>query len=234
MDVDELFAAVPANYRILVVGFAYIGVALLVAAFVAAYLGRFVAVRKLGFKERLIMTWFLWDAFVHAALEGAYVFFEFSGTTKTSSHFLAKIWREYGRADPRWNNFDMCLIPMEIWTSCLLTPLCLWLVYAQVKNKPYRHFLQVVLCVSELYGGWITFGPEWVTGSKNINTSDPLLFWCHLVFFNMVWVVIPFWLLKQSWDYLVFASDLAASVYVPGMDSVEDDYVRRQQKLHSS
>jgi len=53
-----------------------------------------------------------------------------------------------------------------------------------------------------------------------------------LVFFNMLWVVIPLLLLRQSWNVLVMQGDLAASVYLPGKDAQDDAYVRNQQKLH--
>lgn len=62
-----------------------------------------------------------------------------------------------------------------------------------------RHFIQITLCVCELYGGWMTFCPEWLSGSPNLNTSNWLYLWVYLVFFNGVWVVIPGLLLVQSW-----------------------------------
>jgi hypothetical protein len=59
-------------------------------------------------------------------------------------------------------------------TAFIEGPACLLLIYAIVKRKAWRHPLQLVLCVGELYGGWITFGPEWVSGSKNLETSNPV------------------------------------------------------------
>lgn len=56
-------------------------------------------------------------------------------------------------------------------------PLCLLQMYAIKKNKPWRHALQLVICVSELYGGWMTFAPEWVDGSPNLDGSDFVLLW---------------------------------------------------------
>ena len=46
--------------------------------------------------------------------------------------------------------------------------------------------------------GWITFGPEWITGSKNLDTSSPLYTWVYLFFFNFIWVIFPALLLLQS------------------------------------
>lgn len=41
-----------------------------------------------------------------------------------------------------------------------------------------------ICSVAELYGGWMTFAPEWITGSPSLNTSHPLYTWVYLAFFN--------------------------------------------------
>ena len=46
--------------------------------------------------------------------------------------------------------------------------------------------------------GWMTFCPEWLTGSTQLDTSNWLYLWVYLVFFNGIWVVIPVLLLAQS------------------------------------
>jgi hypothetical protein len=59
--------------------------------------------------------------------------------------------------------------------------------------------VQALLSLAELYGGWMTFAPEWVDGSPSlVSRADPLRFWCHLVFMNGLWVVIPALLLAES------------------------------------
>lgn len=45
----------------------------------------------------------------------------------------------------------------------------------------------------------MTFCPEWLTGSPSLDTSKFIYLWCYLVFFNMLWVVIPVYMLYQSW-----------------------------------
>ncbi|EPQ05864.1 Importin subunit alpha-3 [Myotis brandtii] len=107
--------------------------------------------------------------------------------------------KEYGKADARWVNFDPTIVSVEILTVVLDGCLALVLMYAIVKEKYYRHFIQITLCVCELYGGWMTFSPEWLMGSPNLNTNNWLYFWVYLVFFNSVWVLIPGLLLWQSW-----------------------------------
>lgn len=65
-----------------------------------------------------------------------------------------------------------------------------------------RHFLQIVLSVCELYGGWMTFCPDWLLGSPHLDTSHWMYLWLYLVFFNGLWVVVPLLLLLQSWGSL--------------------------------
>lgn len=37
----------------------------------------------------------------------------------------------------------------------------------------------------------MTFCPEWLVGSVNLDTSNWMYMWLYLVFFNGLWVVIP-------------------------------------------
>ncbi|MBZ3890638.1 Emopamil-binding protein-like, partial [Sciurus carolinensis] len=107
--------------------------------------------------------------------------------------------KEYGKADARWLYFDPTIVSLEILTVVLDGFLALFLIYAIVKDKYYRHFIQITLCVCELYGDWMTFFPEWLIGSPNLDTDNWFYFWVYLVFFNGVWVLIPGLLLWQSW-----------------------------------
>ena len=61
--------------------------------------------------------------------------------------------KEYGLADTRWLHSDPNVVSLEILTVALCGFLALLLAYAIVKRKSYRHFVQISLCVCELYGG---------------------------------------------------------------------------------
>ncbi|KAF6376145.1 EBP like [Rhinolophus ferrumequinum] len=134
-----------------------------------------------------------------ALKEGPFVYLSFTGNIAESDGLIASLWKEYGKADARWLNFDPTIVSLEILTVVLDGFLALVLIYAIVKEKYYRHFIQITLCVCELYGGWMTFSPDWLMGSPNLNTNSWLYFWVYLVFFNSVWVLIPGLLLWQSW-----------------------------------
>ncbi|XP_062521504.1 emopamil-binding protein-like [Corticium candelabrum] len=153
--------------------------------------------------DKVVVVWLVYDAFIHFTLEGLFVFYSI-GTTVDKTHgqmedILVAVWREYGLADSRWIHGDATIVSLEILTVFLCGTLCLVLIDAIVNKRSYRHFIQITLCVCELYGGWMTFCPEWLTGSPSLNTSKFLYLWCYLVFFNMLWVVLPVYMLYQSW-----------------------------------
>ncbi|XP_013863984.1 emopamil-binding protein-like [Austrofundulus limnaeus] len=121
------------------------------------------------------------------------------GTVEVSEGPLAELWKEYGKADSRWLVSDPTIVSLEILTVVLDSLIALLLIHAIQNDKYYRHFLQVSLCVCELYGGWMTFCPDWLQGSPHLNTSNWLHLWVYLLFFNGIWVLIPVLLLLQSW-----------------------------------
>ncbi|KAM5288041.1 emopamil-binding protein-like [Ctenodactylus gundi] len=155
--------------------------------------------RGRGAADRAALAWLCYDALVHSALEGPFVYLSLVGNIANSDGLIASLWKEYGKADARWLYLDPTIVSLEILTVVLDGFLALLLIYAIVKEKYYRHFVQIALSVCELYGGWMTFCPEWLIGSPNLNTNSWLYFWVYLVFFNGVWVLIPALLLWQSW-----------------------------------
>jgi hypothetical protein len=52
--------------------------------------------------------------------------------------------------------------------------------------------------VANLASGFMTFCPEWLTGTINLDGSNFMYLWVYLVFFNMLWVFIPFYAIYVS------------------------------------
>ncbi|XP_030055275.1 emopamil-binding protein-like [Microcaecilia unicolor] len=167
---------------------------LILGCILARWLGR-----RCSGMERLVLAWLFYDAIVHFTLEGPFVYLSLVGTVAQSDSMVAFLWKEYGKADARWLHSDPTIVSLELLTVVLGGLLALVLIYAIIKDKYYRHFIQITLCVCELYGGWMTFCPDWLLGSPNLNTSNWLYLWIYLVFFNGIWVVVPALLLCQSW-----------------------------------
>ncbi|KAI5474228.1 Emopamil-binding protein, partial [Pseudohyphozyma bogoriensis] len=81
----------------------------------------------------------------------------------------------------------------------------------------------VVLSTAEIYGGWLTFCPEWLIGSPALNPlNSPLHLWVHLAFMNLIWVFIPLWLMWDSWT--------AISEALREVDAREKKTVARKRK----
>lgn len=110
-------------------------------------------------------------------------------TTSRSS-----IGREWTKANVRWSTADPAVVSLEILTILGTRPSCCCITNRLTENDPAKHYWTVVLSTAELYGilipqnarrrrlpRWMTFCPEWITGSPNFDTSTSLDFWVYLV-----------------------------------------------------
>ncbi|KIM56803.1 hypothetical protein SCLCIDRAFT_1220080 [Scleroderma citrinum Foug A] len=159
--------------------------------------------RSASWKDRLIFVWVAFDAIIHFAVEGSFVYLStFGRSANTSSGAFAEMWKEYARADARWGISDPVVVALEIMTVLGLGPLCCHILRLLLKNDPARHFWIVVLCTAELYGVFMTFCPEWLMGNPNLDTSNALYLWVYLVYMNMIWVVAPLWLIVDSYGHI--------------------------------
>jgi EXPERA (EXPanded EBP superfamily) len=126
---------------------------------------------------------------------------------------LARLWQEYAKADKRWGGADVTIISLELLTVFGVGPLegyAASLIVRAVnerKDMAYRAGLEAKLwwiatlaSTAELYGGFVTFAPEWLSGNTMLEGGDVVYLWLYLVFFNMIWVFIPIWILWVSWN----------------------------------
>ena len=99
------------------------------------------------------------------------------------SNVFAKLWQEYAKADKRWGGADPTVISLELLTVLIDGPLALYISDLirrgagsgqKGKLSGQLWFWGSVLAVAELYGGFMTFCPEWLTGSLNLDTSSYL------------------------------------------------------------
>ena len=113
---------------------------------------------------------------------------------------LSALWREYAKADARWGGSDLTVISLELLTVFIGAPMAVWICNCLRTRRNDAWFWMIVLAVGELYGGFVTFSPEWLSGSPNLDTSNVMYKWVYLVFFNMLWVFIPFWILYEGYN----------------------------------
>ncbi|KAL1760415.1 Emopamil-binding protein [Schizophyllum commune] len=153
--------------------------------------------------ERFTFIWLAFDALIHFFYEGSFLWLSMFGRqVNTSTGPLAEMWKEYAFADARWGTADPTVVSLELLTVLGAGPLACYILTQLARNDPARHYWIVVLSTAELYGGWMTFCPEWLTGSPSLDTSNSLYLWVYLFFMNTIWVVIPVWLMYDSYNQI--------------------------------
>lgn len=123
----------------------------------------------------------------------------------------SRLWQEYARADRRWAGADLTVVSLELLTVLLGGPAAIYVCYQLYRSSNERlasevrgsakaklWFVAIALAIAELYGGFMTFAPEWLTGSSQLATEDPVFLWFYLVFFNTLWVWLPLWVLWEA------------------------------------
>ncbi|KAF8533062.1 Emopamil-binding protein [Trichophaea hybrida] len=201
----------------------------------AAYgLSRTALPRAVSQKERAMYIWHVFDALTHLILEASFLYYSFFASSPTHSSAvptlwgnpaisygakfsdapLAKLWQEYAKADIRWGEADVGTVCIELITVFLGGPLAVWITEMIRKGEGRRWFWMSVLATAEIYGGWMTFGPEWLSGNHNLVTGNWMYKWLYLIFFNGLWVVIPGWLLVEAYYEMVPAVELMQRIDV--------------------
>ncbi|EEU44300.1 uncharacterized protein NECHADRAFT_101579 [Fusarium vanettenii 77-13-4] len=192
----------------------------------AAYLAslRFLPSSSTG-TLRFLFIWHLADALCHFLLEGSFLYHCFfsheqisestAGYFPTPAGFLgysdrvygaqsggsnpfAQLWMVYAKADKRWAGVDLGVVSLELLTVFFDGPLAVYICYCLAKRDPKVSIWMIILATCELYGGFMTFCPEWLIGNLNLDTSNFMYLWVYLVFFNTLWVWIPLWIIWYS------------------------------------
>lgn len=123
----------------------------------------------------------------------------------------ARLWQEYAKADRRWGGADLGIISLELLTVFLGGPAAVYICYLLYRScneklsaksrgglKATLWLVAIALATAELYGGFMTFAPEWLSGSPSLVTDDPVYLWLYLFFFNTLWVWLPLWVLWEA------------------------------------
>ncbi|GLB45533.1 putative emopamil binding protein [Lyophyllum shimeji] len=160
--------------------------------------------------HRYPFIWLAFDALIHFSFDGSFLYLStFGRQVNTSTGPFATMYtpplyagREYAAADFRWGFSDPTVVSLEILTVLTAGPFCCYILALLARDDPARHYWIVVLSTAELYGGWMTFCPEWLMGSPNLDTSNPLYLWVYLFFMNVIWVVIPLALMVDSYRHI--------------------------------
>lgn len=152
---------------------------------------------------KIKILWFMACGLIHFVLEG---YFSVNHRTLAGEQtFLAQLWKEYGKGDSRYITSDPFTVCMETITAFIDGPLAFIAVYAFVKNRPYRHVIQVLLSLCQLYGDVLYFSTEIMDGCSHGVLWHPLYFWFYFFFMNILWIIFPSLCIVESYNVLVKA-----------------------------
>ncbi|KAK4162764.1 putative Emopamil-binding protein-like protein [Cladorrhinum sp. PSN259] len=113
------------------------------------------------------------------------------GAQAGGENVMAKLWMVYAKADRRWAGVDLTVLSIEIITVVFAGAMAVLVCYDIAKRNPRKNLVMIILATAEIYGGYMTFMPEWLSGSNNLDTSNFMYTYIFLAFFNGLWVVIP-------------------------------------------
>ncbi|KAK4109471.1 Emopamil-binding protein [Canariomyces notabilis] len=113
---------------------------------------------------------------------------------------LAKLWMVYAKADRRWGGVDLTVLSLEMLTVVFAGSMACLACYDIARKSPRANLVMIILATAEIYGGYMTFMPEWLTGNVNLDTSNFMYKWVFLIFFNGLWVVVPLYAIYVAVD----------------------------------
>lgn len=122
----------------------------------------------------------------------------------------SRLWQEYAKADHRWATADPTVVSIELVTvflggpmavyACYLLHTSLWSRQNNKRRLALGRFwiITALLATMELYGGFMTFVPEFLTLCSRLDWKNPIYLVIYLIGFNGIWVVCPLLVLQTS------------------------------------
>ncbi|CAA6668107.1 unnamed protein product [Spirodela intermedia] len=127
--------------------------------------------------DRIIMCWWAFTGLTHIIIEGYYAFSPRFYQNKTS-FYLAEVWKEYSKGDSRYAARDPTIVTVEGITAVLEGPACL-LAAGDCVERPYRHTIQLAVCLGQLYGCLVYFITAHLLGHGF--SVNAVYFWAYFV-----------------------------------------------------
>ncbi|KAG6313833.1 hypothetical protein E4U22_000604 [Claviceps purpurea] len=114
---------------------------------------------------------------------------------------FAQLWKEYALSDSRYLTLDVFTVCIEFITVFVWGPLSWLTLFAILRDSPFRHVGQVIVCTAHLFGVALYYGTNWGDyRASGVSYSRPevLYYWVYYAGFNAPWVVVPVVLLLDS------------------------------------
>lgn len=119
----------------------------------------------------------------------------------SDTSILTQMWKEYALSDSRYLTMDAFMFCMEAITSVFWGPMSLLCAYSIVYDLPWRHSLQTIISLGQLYGDVLYYGTcafDEIVYHKAYSRPERYYFWGYFMLLNAFWIVIPLVLLVNS------------------------------------
>jgi cholestenol delta-isomerase len=172
-----------------------------ISAFVILSSWLIASIRKRSTTDKITFTWFIFTGLIHCIVEGYWVV-NWSLIPK-DSFFLSDLWKEYAvrfpfftfyskLSDSRYMTGDTLVLGIEAITAFLMGPLSLLVAYLTLRSSPSRHFFQVLVSSSQIYGDYLYFFTTLYPGEQHyVKDVHGFYFWVYYVGMNAVWIIVP-------------------------------------------
>ncbi|KAJ1796866.1 hypothetical protein LPJ75_007163, partial [Coemansia sp. RSA 2598] len=163
---------------------------------VSLYLASKVYRPQLTLSDRLTMLWFFLSGSLHCLFELYYIL-NFSAIA-SNADFAASLWKEYAKSDSRYLAQNPLVYVLESITVFIIGPLSLWTAWRIWQRSSIGRYLgQLAVSLVHVYSATLYFGTEFLAKESNCR-PETVYFAVYLVAMNLPWIVVPFWLIAQS------------------------------------
>ncbi|KAK4099149.1 Emopamil-binding protein [Parathielavia hyrcaniae] len=149
--------------------------------------------------QLLTAMWFVVCGCIHLFFEGYFAYH--NANMPARMDLFGQLWKEYALSDRRYLTRDSFTVCMETVTAVAWGPLSFVIAWLVVTDSPFRHPLQIVVSLGQMYGDVlyyaIFFFDESVYGAVYCR-PEPFYFWAYFVMMNGFWIVIPGWIIYTS------------------------------------
>ncbi|KAJ2703902.1 hypothetical protein FB645_003722 [Coemansia sp. IMI 203386] len=161
----------------------------------------------LSLTDRFIFLWFVLCGSLHCLFELHYL--RNFHTLASNTDFASSLWKEYAKSDSRYLAQSPLVYVLESITVFVVGPLSLftaWCIWQQQQNdsSAARFLGQMAVSLMHLYSALVYFGSEFLAKQSNCR-PEPVYYVGYLISMNLPWIIVPIWLIVQSFGVIAHA-----------------------------
>jgi cholestenol Delta-isomerase len=107
---------------------------------------------------------------------------------------FAQLWKEYALSDSRYLTSDTFVLSAEAMSVVFLGSLAWLMVYLICVSSPYRHPVQIMICIGHLYSDMLYYATamlDYYQHGIDYCRPESYYFWVYYFGMNFVWIIVP-------------------------------------------